>query len=37
MYIISSTVREYNGEIKLIEFSDKFSLSMKFPIRKGEF
>ena len=26
MYIISSTVREYNGEIKLIEFSDKFSL-----------
>lgn len=31
MYIISSTVREYDGEIKIIDFKDKFSLNIFFP------
>ena len=35
MYIISSTVREYDGEIKIIEFKDRFSLNIFFPINKG--
>ena len=31
MYIISSTVREYDGKIEFIEFKDKFSLKIVFP------
>lgn len=37
MHIISSTVREYDGNIEIIEFKDKFSINIFFPISKGGF
>ncbi len=32
MYIVASTIREYNGDYRLIEVNNGFSIEMKFPI-----
>jgi Signal transduction histidine kinase regulating C4-dicarboxylate transport system len=32
MYIVASTIREYNGDYRLIEVNNGFSMEIKFPI-----
>ncbi|PXV91661.1 GHKL domain-containing protein [Lachnotalea glycerini] len=32
MYIVASTIREYNGDYRLLEVNNGFSMEMKFPI-----
>ena len=36
MYILASTIREYDAKVEIVEFKNSFSLKMIFPKSKGE-
>ena len=36
MYILASTIREYDAKVEIVEFKNSFSLKMVFPKSKGE-
>lgn len=36
MYILASTIREYDAKVEIVEFKNSFSLKMVFPKSKGD-